>query len=457
MQSSPIESIHQLSSDLTVTAFFAKRSRHRLGQTFLAILLAFVNGSTFSVGIFSVSIQKSSKSRILDGVWESSLGYVHLFSAPVMVYAGIHLTHASSRTAAVRSLSTIAALGFALFALSAPAVQALSAAGTTFAVSFLALPLGIYALISAEISLQSNPNAPGLALGLISVAFGFGSAVYAYLFNTFLNSWTLDTAIYASSASLSVPCLVSTPFLSLPDITETEYDSSETPLMSPDESFPRLTLRRLVQLYDFWLFIFASLTAGASYALVPYFFSISSSFKAPLKVAVGAFQASSIAAVILSLALTGFTDCFAWGTGFFSLGSRNVMVAMLSVQTALCAALCFSTLTRWYGLFAVSAGMLKTIMAAHASCSALMAHDVFGAVNSALVIGVGSGLALGSGEAASVFIMSLVERSSQLQYSIQNPMVYQAFYYVLALWTIIGLIALIFLRRKASLHHSRNI
>lgn len=432
---------------MEIFGYISKSRQPEYFQTVLSAILSFVNGATFSVGIFAVSVQSSSKLHALDGVWESALGYVHLFSAPIMVLAGVYLSQGQSRTRSLRHLSALGAAGFALVALSALTVRSQSALATSSVLSFLALPLGIYSLISAEISMQCNSNAPGLALGIVSVAFGLGSAFYAYIFDRFLSLWSLDTALIMSSVALVFPCLISTPFLSLPDFPNGESDDSEAQLIDKGKKFCRISLRELWMSRDFWLFIMGSLTAGASYALVPYFFVISSSFGVSRSTAVGAFQISSVGSVIFNLASTALADQFVYGDGSFSIGSRNVMVAMLLFQTMLSGVLSYASIANWYGLFACSAGILKLIMAAHASCSALLARDIFGAVNSALVIGVGCGLALGSGEALSVFLMYVMERcGAQSSVATTSPMTYYWFYYVLILWSVLGLIALLFVR-----------
>lgn len=132
-------------------------SSSAFAQAALAIMLLFMAGSSFSLGIFIPAVEAASQPPdILFGVWEAAMGAMHFFSAPVTILSGLYLDadngqvfgiplppSALSKTTRVRLLSFISLLSFSCFAIAAHGA-AYSIPSTLFTGVFLqAFPLAI--------------------------------------------------------------------------------------------------------------------------------------------------------------------------------------------------------------------------------------------------------------------------------------------------------------------------
>lgn len=433
----------------------------RFLQLTIAFTLTFVMGSTFSIGAFTVYVERAAvPPGALDGIWPATMGSVHFLSSPVMMLGGLLLgaspTHALTTTA--RRMSAVSALSFFLFALAGAGVASSSPSLILTGISLLAVPLGIYTVLAIELMTKSLPNSPGTAVGLLGVAFGLGSGFFAWVFDALAQAFPAPHAIFYSASILGTLTALPTFFLRFPPnpsllspsqaATEQAATQQEAlPLLVESPSFVQLTWRLMIAIPSFWLYTAVVLTGGASYALIPYFFKLGYVFHQPTATVMYWFQASSIASVVFSLVASMLSDLCKTESGALSLGSRNIIFVMLTTQVAIFASLTVLTRPADFNLYASLVGALKMVQAAHPLLGILLARDMFGEVNSALVFGVGGGLALGWGEALSVALMAGVEgRSGGGANTL--PLDYKLFYVLGAAWSAAALVSLVSMRRS---------
>lgn len=407
-------------------------------QVMLAAVLMFATGATFSLGVFTVPIEQSAlKDHAFDSVWPLGMGLMHFLSAPVMLIAGLVLDNATTQS--IRSLSFTSACAASMLALAAPGIKLTSPSLIATAAAVQAVPLGVYYLLATEMLIVWMPDRTGLAVGVGNTAFGLGSIFSAWVFDRLLDMMNVQYAMVCTAGAVACIMGISSPLLVWPESSEKEegYDEEEISLLN-GISARKLGWRRLVKLPSFWLYIMAVLTAGASYAFIPYFFKLGLQFGVGRRPLLILFQLASALCVAFGMGVSMCTEHFR-GTGVLSSGARNVMAGLLVVQTILFGVVLWSTTTGRFIPFVAAVTALKMIMSSHAGCAALLAHDMFGKVNSAIVYGFGAGVALGGGEGISAATMAAVEQWHASH--VEGPAGYTIFYALAAVWSAVGLVS----------------
>lgn len=122
----------------------------------LAVVLLLLGGSTFALGIFIPQVEDfASPPHHLDGLWETAMGAMHLFSAPVMIFAGIFLDAGLDdplpaslpfwvgKSSRLRLLNLLSAVSFACLAFSGYGAAHSDRFYLLFGVTMQAFPLAI--------------------------------------------------------------------------------------------------------------------------------------------------------------------------------------------------------------------------------------------------------------------------------------------------------------------------
>lgn len=317
-------------------------------------------------------------------------------------------------------------------------------------------------IVANEMLLLWAPNHAGLAFGLSQLAFGTSSVTCTQIFSFLIFKLGLHRALILSSAFLCTLSLFPLLFLRYPDTVTTPPNTSR---LSQDvidatavshESTNGLAIhwKLILCLPTFWLYLITVLTSGVSFAFNPYFYKLGHTFGKSQWELVPWFQATEMTATLMSFFVAMATDVFRKRRGYFYSGSRNFCLLFLFLQVILFAICAASSSYGVFPLYICSVAVLKVVMFCHEGLAALLARDFFGTSNTIIVFGFGAGLALGFGEGLSAWAMSLVEtlhRSPGTLIEHLLPSAYNEFYYAAALWSIIGLVCALLLRRPVSI------
>lgn len=287
-------------------------------------------------------------------------------------------------------------------------------------------------------------------VGCALLAYGLGTIVQSWVFNKLIATLGIVSALNTTAIGLTAAGLLPTLFLSWPPSTAPDGRALATPAEAiplfrdsdADDTSIRLPWGKLVRLRSFWLYNGAVFSAGAAYALTPFFFKLGHVFGKPDYVMVTIFQVIGAMATVVGLVGGWAADVMRFGTGFFRSGAKNMTIICMVVQTVLFAALVPLSNTNNFWGFTVASGILIIITASHYASSAILANDFFGAVNSCLVFGIGAGLAIGLGEGLSAELMSAVEAGRDVNVAL-TPGSYSLFYVVGVIWSMIGLICIL--------------
>lgn len=424
-------------------------------QIFLSCTLMFTTGATFAFGIFTVPVEKFGQfGNLLTGAWPFGMGLMHFLSAPVLIVTGLVLDYSRQKDLnfPIRILSVLASLSFLMFSLCSYGVVHGSRSIIMVGLSIQSIPLGIYYPLVTEHLFSWMPATPGLAVGLAQLSFGTGSILVAWLFNVLIERYGVVYSIIFSGIGMSFLSSVPSFFIAWPSnvsqlLDDDVIDGEDEALLSCAENKEHhLNWNELMFSFEFGLYIMAVLTAGVSYAFIPYYFKIGESFNVSSQVLIMTFQVTGVAATIFGLLASMWTDNFAIARNrWFSSGSKNMMGFFLVIQTSLCFALIFMSRMNLFIPFVISVAFMKMIMAAHAGCAALIARDFFGKKNSCIVFGIGGGLALGTGEGSSAALMAFVESHSPVD--MVGPRMFEPFYFIAGIWSAVGLVCLILLKK----------
>lgn len=305
---------------------------------------------------------------------------------------------------------------------------------------------------------------------------GIGNITFTQIFHSLIIAVGVHKTLMVIGASLAILSLIPCVFVRWPEQRPTSNAQSiqttktlETcsadssleiiPLLSPTRSAifvdddlrtsVRISWKDIIRTAEFWYYMIVVFTAGASYAFNPFYYKLGLLFARPMNQLVRFYQVTDFTATILSLAASSWTDAFHTRSGYWFSGARNLTIIFLVVQTVL-----FMWMTRltkdgaFWG-FLIVKSVLKIIMVSHGGCASLLARDFFGPSNSCIVFGFGAGLALGTGEGFSAWLMSAVETSAHKRHgSVLVAENYNPFFYAAAVWSTIGLACTIMMRKS---------
>lgn len=306
-------------------------------------------------------------------------------------------------------------------------------------------------LIGLELITAWTPHRPGLAVGIAQMCFGFGTILFSALFNFLNNSYGAVGALYISTVVLTAPCALSSCALKWPESTtcivaqplnyalESPHDDGDT-YTRPCRA---IRWQRLPFLSSFWLYMATIFVGQLGYAFLPYYFSIGESFGVSMSVVLLAFQGANLVSTLSRPFAGMLTDALKTSQGFFSIGTKNVLLILISVQTGLFFLLIPISRAHYFGLFVIASGIILSIFAAFACCASLLAREQFGWKSSTAVFGLGGGIAMCLGEFAAVMMMSACISSENGK----DTTAYNGFYLVSGMCSLAGLVCCIFVKR----------
>lgn len=433
-------------------------NKAKIIQVSAALILMFITGSTFALGVFTVPVEMSiGQQGSQDAAWPLGMGLMHLLSAPTLIIAGLIIDSAQRKgqNTPIRALSAVSATCFAMLSVSASGLSTKVRWVVIAGVGAQSVPLGVLYPLVIELLFSWMPDAPGTAVGLGQLSFGFGSIFSAWVYHMLISIYGVGQALCVSAIVSGIVSFVASMFISWnPNSNKKTFEGVDetrerTALLQNPEI--RIPWSKLIISYQFWLYIVVVLTAGASYAFIPYYFKLGRLFGATPSELIWYFQLTSLAATVFGMVSSMWTEKLSVGTnGPFSSGARNLMGLFLIFQTIFMGSLIWISQKQQFGLFVIAIAILKMIMASHAGCAVLVARDVFGEVNSCIVFGIGGGLALGGGEGLSAATMTLVESWIAGTDGRPIPGDYNAFYIIATVWSVIGTLCLVLLRRQTS-------
>lgn len=429
----------------------------------------FLTGSLFPLGIFTVPIESQARpSGSLDGVWTSTIGVISLFSAPVTVFAGFYLdagvtplsssrpmrSFGNCKTHRIRILCLVIAMSFACLSFVAYGIQTTNAVLIRITATFLSFPLGIIYLLATEVLMVWNPSRPGLTTGLGQMALSAGCILISSFYDRLISSRGCVQTFYIMAVMF---CLISSfPMFMLrwPDrqhLLEQGSDSLLDPLDDCDllaTENVRIPWQKLSTLPIFWLFLFIVFTSAAPFALLAFFFKIGHVFLVPSSQILRHFQTVTVLSSCVSVLLIFLTDYARFGSRYFSSGAKNILTIMFILQSVLFIMLIPLSISSNFTMFIVVVTILLVMMASYNGCAAILVRDMFGSANAMVVFGMGAGIGMGSGEFLSTELMYFVESvSGGSSQGYLEPKSYIVFYAIAALWSMLGLVALLFVHR----------
>lgn len=301
-------------------------------------------------------------------------------------------------------------------------------------------------LVPLELLAAWMPNRPGLAVGCGQTAFGLGTMFFSGVFESFIARFGVIYAVYLSVVVLMAPGLLVSFLLQWPPLEQrSSHQSSAESSDGAEAEVRTITLRKLLRLSMFWLCVFSIMVSQTGFVFISYFFQIGLSFNQSMHSLVKVFEIISFLSAF-SRSFTGMlADCFKWGRGFFSLGSKNVMVCALASQTLLFVMLIIFSNSYNFTGFAVAAGLIVTTLATGECLSALLMRDIFGSQNSSVAFGAGASIGFGAG----CFIPPLwfTAIRSHMESLEVSPSAYNLFYLICIFWSIAGFTATVTLSR----------
>lgn len=284
------------------------------------------------------------------------------------------------------------------------------------------------------------PGSAGLGVGLGQMSFGTGTIVFSGVFHGLMTHFGRG-AIVISSLLLSIPTFALSFFVSYPEtigaiLSKQKEDTEKEASPLVKEAGVKLPPRILLREPSFLLYILIVFTAQAGFAFMPLFFKLGTSFGRSLELVVMLFQVASLLSTAARLGAGILVDKFSFGAdGKFSSGSKNLLQVLFALQSALFVVLiALSNRGHFQASVWMVIAILVTYSAANCSCT-LLARDIFSSENSATVFGVGAGLMMGVGEAASTGLGTwLVNRYG----SSQGRSGFTLLYAALLVWSLVG-------------------
>lgn len=271
-----------------------------------------------------------------------------------------------------------------------------------------------------------------------------------------MNSVGTINAVYLAVVVTMIPGLLVSCFLKWPSLEQNAPHQSYTELADHAEAEREtLSLRGLLLLPLFWQSVFSIIATQTGFVFISYFFRIGLSFNQSMHSLVQVFEVISFVQAF-SRPLTGMlADSLKWGRGFFSLGSKNVMLLALALQALFFAMLISFSNTYNFSGFMFSAGIIVVVFATSECISALLLRDIFGQQNSSVAFGAGASIGFGVGCFISPLVFTAI--SSRAESSDPAPSAYNLFYLICVFWSIAGLIATATLSRYGALHSRRSV
>lgn len=298
-------------------------------------------------------------------------------------------------------------------------------------------------ILSLELLAAWSPQHPGLAVGLGEMVSMFGAMVFSALYEVLIKRLGCLSALYLSTTWLFLVTFAASFFLKWPPAAFS--DDPEQREISEARSQQCISWQRLLLIPAFWLYVFVVVIGQTGFVFIPYFFTVGLSFGRPMHVLVNWFGVACLASGLTRPFAGIMSDSFKHGEGRFSIASKNTAVVMLFSQAGL-----FMLLipTSFFGYFTASMVCISLLLITFTSmeCVALMlARQLFGLANSALVFGAGGFIGFGLGEYIPTKLMSVVIATGPGGGS--SPSRYIPFYVLCVFWSAGGLMGSLLMTR----------
>lgn len=288
------------------------------------------------------------------------------------------------------------------------------------------------------------PKNPGLASGFGSMSIGIGTMTSVKIVHTVIVRYGVIYALFITGLILGISQLMVSQILDLP--------ANQTAINTTMDANSPLTGRRfktisswkhMLTIRQYWIYFLVILSSTFPYATMIYFHVIGLTFGASIDDLVGYYQLLILVSVLGRLVVGGIADHLKTRTGFFSRGSKNVLLLLLLVETI--AFLCLIPISAavFFPGFLISSGCLFLVYGASAALSIVAALEHFGKENSALVFGVGGSIAIAVADFGSLLLAKESNRNSQSA----SPSDYTKFYIFSAVLSSLGLIACFLFQR----------
>lgn len=309
------------------------------------------------------------------------------------------------------------------------------------------------------------PERSGMAVGLGTLAFGFGIVGLTSLFSTYLSTFSVSDAILRASYTLTFGMVPAVIFMRWPD--ETSFGDDATVITVPcagsteEEAVPILDSGAtqaddkgvgfvgILKNYNFWLYVIVLFTTGASFCLNPYFYKIGLLYGASFDALVFWYNFINIVSTFAGLFAGAMMDSPYLRTqrGYWSSPSRNVMLGLMFTQTVLMALMVHANNTKCFWLFILGRCVLSVIVTVHACAAILLARDIFGNRDGSRAFGIGAGLSLGAGDSWSVVLMaiSLYIAVGGLPKLTSD---FNLFYEIAVAWSVVGVLCAALIKTK---------
>lgn len=206
-----------------------------------------------------------------------------------------------------------------------------------------------------------------------------------------------------------------------------------TPL-SPRDS-KTLSFKQVLGAREFWLYVIALLSTQLGFAFVPHYFNMGQAFGKPMHTIVTSYEAMFLVATLVRPLLGVLCDLLKFGSGHFSIASKNVTILILVMQALLFLILIPVSNSVNYSGFAAVSALIFVAFGAGECLAPILARDIFGAANSSVVFGAGGSIAFGVGEFAAAEVVSLFSSDHG---SNRTPSLYNSSYIVCFWSTIVG-------------------
>eukprot|EP00177_Eucheuma_denticulatum_P004573 GFKZ01008321.1.p1 GENE.GFKZ01008321.1~~GFKZ01008321.1.p1 ORF type:complete len:557 (+),score=27.74 GFKZ01008321.1:135-1805(+) len=419
-------------------------------QLFLATCLLFLDGSFFSITVFTVPTESASPvPGALEDAWSMGMVLMGLVSIPTSILAGKYLNDGQvpsvrepalfgrSKTARIRIIGILSAIPIFLLLVAAWGVSVGNAAVVILVVSLLGNPFNLYFLLPIEILAEWMPARPGLAIGCGQTAFGLGTMYFSGLFELFIDRFGCIRAVCVVATLLGALATFISFLLKWPPREYTSAFRAPTDNLEPMPSANAISVAHFLQLRSFWLCVLSIMTTQVGYAFIAYFFQLGLTFGQDMHSLVRLFEAISLLTAFARPLLGMMVDRLKWGEGLFSMGSRNMLTLAMGIQAVTLFTLIPVSNMRYFPGFAVGAAVLLLVVAAGECVAGVLMRDVFGSENSSLMLGAGASIGFGVGAFIPTVILQLTTFAGAGMET--RPSTFNLFYLMSMLWSVVGL------------------
>lgn len=391
----------------------------------LANLLLFITMVSTPMGVFTVPIERAAPS--LRAVWSSGLGMGLLLGAAAISLTGFILDTRKLPVTAdqehpitkrIHNLALpISSVYFTLM-LAVPAIDSSSAFLLRSSALLLDIPSGVSFILTIETLLVWMPRRPGLAMTLVSAGFGLSQFILSPILTISISVLGLRATLLGTAITAFLATFLCLRFLSFP----TQRDMAEigTPTSASDgniELLPSssangpvsqniLTWSKLLRMPQFYLYLVVTFTGRTAQSLLPYYFKLGHVFGLSTSSVVLGFQALSILGIFYAFAVNSLMEHL---SSSYRSAARLLLSVVFFIQVGLCLLMIpvSKAYNGWAALTITSC--LIVMLESQTAFSVILARDIFGKKNSALVFGVAGGLSIGVGGCFFTTLLAAIE------------------------------------------------